>query len=186
MKTDKTNASTVFYVARITLILLAITALVAAALAYVNSVTKEKIDSIAAEKTRNAIASVLPGGGEEIAFAQTDEIVKAVYKGENGYAVLVAPPGFDGAIEMMVGIDPDGCVTNICVISQSETAGLGAVCASQTVAGEQFRAQFSGAEGTVLVKKDGGEIDAITGATVTSRAVAKGVSAALSCVASLR
>lgn len=183
MKTQK-HPSTFFYIARITLILLAITAVVAAALAYVNSVTKPIIDRLNAQKTQQAIASVLPGGGDEIDFPETPG-VKNVYRGEDGYAVLVAPQGFNAEIELMVGIDTEGNVTRICVISQSETAGLGAVCAAPTSAGEAFRAQFAGCEGTLAVKKDGGEIDAITGATVTSRAVVSGVNAALSCIASL-
>jgi electron transport complex protein RnfG len=59
------------------------------------------------------------------------------------------------------------------------------VAAAATSAGEAFRNQFVGASGSVSVSKDGGEIDAITGATITSRAICVGVNAALDAVAGL-
>ena len=85
---------------------------------------------------------------------------------------------------MMVGVDNDGKVLGISIINQSETAGLGAVAAADTSAGEAFRDQFAGMSGSVSVTKDGGAVDALTGATITSRAVCSGVNAALACVAS--
>ena len=75
---------------------------------------------------------------------------------------------------MMVGIDADGRVAGVSIVSHSETASLGANCTR-----EDFRTQFSGAEGTLAVVKDGGTIEALTGATVTSRAVTSGVNLAL-------
>ena len=85
----------------------------------------------------------------------------------------------------LVKTDFEGNMLGISVIDQSETAGLGAVCAAKTSAGEAFRGQFEGVSGTVAVSKDGGELDAITGATITSRAVCRGVNAALACAANL-
>ena len=181
MKTE----STAKYVLRLAVTLLLITAVVAALLAGVNSITKPIIDQLNAEKTQKAIEAVLPGGGESVDFTDSTGLVSVVYKGESGYAVQVAPVGFDGAITMMVGVDFDGNVLGISVIDQSETAGLGAVCAATTSAGEAFRGQFVGMSGTVTVSKDGGEVDAITGATITSRAVCKGITAALDCVANM-
>ena len=181
MKTE----STVMYVLRLALILLAITSVVAAALAGVNSITAPIIEQLNAEKTQKAIEAVLPGGGDSVAFDDATGLVSVVYKGESGYAVQVAPAGFDGAITMMVGVDFDGNVLGISVISHTETAGLGAVAAATTSAGENFRAGFVGKSGSVSVTKDGGEIDAITGATITSRAVCVGVNAALDCVAGM-
>ena len=180
MKTE----STVKYVARLALTLLLITSVVAIALAGVNQVTAPKIAAMNQQKTQQAIEAVLPGGGEEVAFTDETGLVKAVYRGEAGYAVQVAPGGFNGEVSMMVGIDNAGTVLGISIIKQTETAGLGAVCAAATSAGEQFRGQFAGASGSVAVSKDGGSIDAITGATITSRAVCTGVNAALACIAS--
>ena len=181
MKTE----STAKYVLRLAGTLLLITSVVAALLAGVNSITAPKIAELSAQKTQEAIEAVLPGGGEEVAFTDDTGLVTTVYQGEAGYAVKVAPVGFDSAITMMVGGDTEGNVLGISVIDQSETAGLGAVCAASTSAGEAFRGQFVGMSGEVTVSKDGGQVDAITGATITSRAVCKGVSAALACVANM-
>ena len=85
----------------------------------------------------------------------------------------------------MVGIDNEGKVLGISVVSHTETAGLGAVSAAGTPAGIAFRDQFVGTSGSVSVTKDGGAMDAITGATITSRAICVGVNAALDCVAGL-
>ena len=180
MKTE----STAKYVARLALILFLITAVVALALAFVNKVTAPIIADLNAEKTQKAIEAVLPGGGESVDFPATD-LVSVVYKGEAGYAVQVAPAGFDGPITMMVGVDFDGNVLGISIIKHTETAGLGAVAAATTSAGENFRGNFEGLSGSVAVTKDGGEVEAITGATITSRAVCAGVNAALDCVAGM-
>ena len=176
---------TVRYVLRLTLTLLIITAVVAAALGGVNSITAPKIAQIQAEKIQAAVSQVLPGGGEELeSFSDDTGTVQKVYASETGYAVQVAPAGFAGNITMMVGV-VDGKVSGISVISHTETAGLGAVAAADTAAGESFRQQFADQSGALAVSKDGGTIDAITGATITSRAVTAGVNAALACAEKL-
>ncbi len=177
--------STFQYVLRLALTLLAITAVVAVALAGVNAVTEPRIEAFNQQKLQSAIEQVLPGGGESVPFTDGTGLVSTVYQGEKGYAVEVHPNGFGGSITMMVGVGSDGKVLGISVVSQTETAGLGAVCAAATSAGEAFRGQFVGASGSVAVSKDGGQIDAITGATITSRAVTVGVNAALDCVANM-
>lgn len=182
MKTE----STVKFVLRLALTLLAITSVVAACLAGVNAVTAPKIAELNARKTQEAIEAVLPGGGE-LAGSWTDStgLVSKVYESETGYAVEVLPSGFDNTITMMVGVDKAGQVLGISIISHTETAGLGAVSAAKTAAGEAFRGQFVGMSGDVAVTKDGGDVDAITGATITSRAICAGVNAALDCVANM-
>ena len=177
MKTE----STVKYVLRLALTLLAITAVVAAALAGVNSITAPAIAELNAQKTQEAIELVLPGGGEAVEFPET-ALVSKVYASDAGYAVEVTPGGFDNTITMMVGVDKAGSVLGISIISHTETAGLGAVAAAGTPAGEAFRNEFVGATGSVSVSKDGGDVEAITGATITSRAVCVGVNAALEVV----
>ena len=173
------------YVLRLAGTLLAICIVVAAILAAVNSVTAPAIAQLNYEKTQAAIQAVLPGGGSEVDFTDDTGLVSVVYKGEAGYAVQVAPAGFDGPITMMVGIDFEGNVLGISVIKHTETAGLGAVAAAKTSAGETFRGYFVGQSGSVAVSKDGGSVEAITGATITSRAVCVGVNAALDCVAKM-
>ena len=181
----KTNESLVKYVLRLAGTLFLITFVVAAALAGVNSITAPKIEQLTYEKTQEAVSAVLPGGGDTVDFTDETGLVLEVYQGEAGYAVKVAPVGFDSAVTMMVGVDFDGNVLGISVIDHSETAGLGAVAAASTSAGEAFRGQFVGMSGTVSVTKDGGEVEAITGATITSRAVCVGVNAALECVGNM-
>ena len=171
------------YILRLTVTLLLITAFVAAALAGVNAITKDKIAAIQREKADQAMKEVLPGYDGFTACGFTGSAnVKNVYLPQNGdgsaYVVEVAPAGFGGQILMMVGIE-NGKVTGVSIVSQTETAGLGAVIADKTEKGSDFRGRFVGLEGTVQVDKDGGQIQAITGATITSRAVAQGVTDAL-------
>jgi electron transport complex protein RnfG len=178
--------NSVKYILRLALTLLAITAVVAAALAAVNAVTEPIIQAQTAKKTQAAIEAVLPGGGEKLEqFTDETGLVQAVYASETGYAVQVAPAGFDGEIVMMVGVSKSGTVLGIDVISHTETAGLGAVAGADSAKGEAFRQQFVGQSGELAVDKDGGQIDSLTSATITSRAVVKGVNAALACVAKL-
>ena len=183
MKTE----SNVMYVLRLAVTLFLIAAVVAGALAGVNAVTKPIIDAYNEAKTQQAIEAVLPGGYDEqiTDYADASGIVSKVYKGANGYALEVLPGGFDNTITMMVGVDFEGKVLGISVVSHTETAGLGAVAAENTSKGEAFRGQFVGMSGSVAVSKDGGQLDSITGATITSRAVCAGVNAALACVASM-
>ena len=175
----------VVYILRLALTLLAITAVVAAALAGVNTVTAPAIAELNAQKTQQAIELVLPGGGEQLSDIPAVDLVSKVYASETGYAIEVTPGGFDNTITMMVGVDKAGSVLGISIIKHTETAGLGAVAAASTPAGENFRGQFVGASGSVAVTKDGGQMDAITGATITSRAVCAGVNAALECAAKM-
>ena len=171
------------YILRLTVTLLLICAAVAAVLALVNSITKEPIAAIQAQKTQDAIAVVLPGAGdvEMLPLSGDTGIVNAVYVSDDGYAVEVAPAGFDGEITMMVGVS-DGTVTGISVISHTETPGLGAVAAADNAKGEAFRGQFAGQSGELSV---GNQIDGMSGATITSKAVTAGVNAALAYVANL-
>ena len=183
----KQNESIVMYVLRLAGTLLLITAVVAAALAGVNAITAPVLDELNVAQTQEAISMVLPGGfdSELSDFNDATGIVSKVYQGANGYAVEVGPGGFDNTITMMVGIDNEGKVLGVSVVSHTETAGLGAVAAAETPKGIAFRDQFVGAAGAVSVTKDGGTMDAITGATITSRAICVGVNAALDCVAGL-
>lgn len=195
--------NTFLYVLRLALTLLAITAVMAAALAGVNRITKEKIRANTQEKRDLAVKAVLPDAPYIL-----DDIDHAEYRLKKefpedivgAYRAMTAPlscliekcghptgqvalevvvSGFDGEITMMVGIDKGGEVLGISIISHTETAGLGAVAAAENARGQAFRDQFIGTSGQVAVTKDGGEIDAITGATVTSRAVTEGVNRAL-------
>lgn len=165
------------YILRLTLTLLLITAVTAALLGVVNLLTAERIDVLDREKAEKAMREVL-AADSYTELAVDAEGVSALYRAdENGYVVRVSTNGFGGAIDMMVGVAPDGTVTGISIVSHSETASLGANCTR-----EDFRSQFVGADESVAVTKDGGQIEALTGATVTSRAVANGVKLAVETV----
>ncbi len=170
---------------RLTLTLLLISAVVAAALAGVNAITEPKIQEIKDQKVADAIAAVLPGTPEEnpdLIARDTTGTVQMVWQSDAGYAVQVAPNGFGGEIVMMVGVDFHGNVLGIDIVSHAETAGLGDTAAADNAKGQAFRTQFVGKTGELAVSKDGGEIDAITSATITSRAVTAGVNAAIGIV----
>ena len=173
-------------------ILCAITLVVALALGAVNAVTAGPIAEQNAQKIKDSLENVMPGAeSERIDVPEgttvttetknaTSVTILSAYKmtkdgADAGYCVEVGPTGFGGAVDTMVGIDSDGKVTGISVISAaSETPGLGARSTEP-----EFQAQFADQVGTeVAVAKDGGSIDALTGATITSRAVSEGVVAA--------
>ncbi len=175
--------STFLYILRLALTLLLITGFVGAALAGVNAITAPVIAQITAQKTQAAIEAVLPGGGEAlIGYTDPTGLVQAAYGSDTGYAIQVAPKGFGGEIVMMVGVDKDGKVLGIDIISHAETAGLGDVAASSSTKGEAFRGQFPENDAPFAV---GTNIDAITSATITSKAVTAGVNAAVEFVKSL-
>ena len=187
--------SNALYILRLAATLLAICAAVALALAGVNSITKDRIAAIQAEKTQKAISEVLPGvsGVEEIPFTDESGLVRKVYQAKYpashfelemfpDYAVEVTPAGFGGDITLMVGVNRSGKILGISIISHTETAGLGAVAGANSAKGQAFRDSFIGLFGPVAPSKDGGEADTITGATITSRAICDGVNAAVACV----
>ena len=179
--------SNVMYILRLTLTLLIICAVVAGILAAVNSITAPIIAKAKEAKTQEAISAVLPGGNAvEVPYSpEGDSIVTKVYQNEKGYAVQVAPSGFGGAISMMVGVDNDGKVLGISIISHAETPGLGAVAAAGTDKGVAFRDQFAGLVSGITIGGGENQIDALSGATISSQAIVDGVNAALECVKNL-
>ena len=171
------------YVLRLTVTLLLITGVVAAALAGVNAITKDSIAANQLKKTQDALAAVLPNthGLQQLPLSGEAGIVQEVYTAGGNYAVKVAPSGFGGDVTMMVGI-VDGAVSGISVISHAETPGLGALAAAKNAKGDAFRSQFVGQSGELSV---GNQIDALSGATITSNCVVAGVNAALAYVANV-
>ncbi len=130
-----------------------------------------------ADFSEERAAAVLAGTD----YAEDDSIVgcvEALDASGNllGYVVSVTShKGFGGDITFSVGINVDGSVNGIAFTSISETAGLGMKAKDAA-----FKDQFAGSfDGTLAVTKDGGTIDAISGATITSRAVTNGVNAAI-------
>lgn len=169
---------------KISLILFIITALAAAILAGVNGVTAPLIAKNEQEKQSQAMEKVVPGA-ENFEETENDAIFIGKSGGEIlGYAVISEPQGYGGKISMVVGVDPEGTVLGVDIISQSETAGLGANCEK-----DEFKEKFVGKTAGVEVIKGGAtgnQIDAISSATITSKAVTDGVNQAIELVEKYR
>ncbi len=170
----------------LSLVLLIISVVVAGLLSFTNSVTKDKIAENLRLQQDQAKQEVCAYADEFRDLNYSDGNVKSVFcamKDETlqGWCINVVPSGYGGAIDMMVGVNLDYQVTGVKVISNSETAGLGAKCTD-----DGFRSQFEGKTDTVKVIKNGtpqdDEIVAITGATITSKAITSGVKEAISAV----
>ena len=181
METTK-KASPANYYVRIIGTLFLIAAVVAVLLALVNKVTKPTIAQHAAEKKAAAMEVVMPGVAdyEVLEVPEGMKDVKELLLAKNGageilgYCVQTGTNGNDGEIGLMVGIGADGAVTKVSILSQKETM--------YTNKHGELIARFDGKSGSVALKNDGGDIDAISGATITSRAVTKGVNSALAAV----
>ena len=179
----------------LSLVLLIISVVVALLLAFTNSITKDKIAENTLKEQNAAKQEVLVGATyfTEVEVAEKEDIVQAVFEGKDGngdligWCVNVTPFGYGGALDLMVGIHPDGTVSGVKLVSHSETAGLGAKAAEPA-----FSDRFKGkpADGSIGVIKSGepkdNEIVALSGATVTSKAVTKGVNAASVAVSSIK
>lgn len=148
--------------------------------------TKEPIDAAAAEKTQRAVAQVLPAfeKASERDFVEVYGKDFPYYKACEadgslaGYAIESTVVGFGGNLTLMVGVTPDRVVYNTSVLSHSETPGLGAKCTSDAKFMEQWKG-FDPSVKKLVVKKDGGDVDAITASTITSRAYTLAVENAL-------
>lgn len=118
--------------------------------------------------------SLLPGSTSftEEAYEGEDANIKAVYRADNGCVIMTSTYGYAGDLVMLIGVDNDGDVKGVVVREMSETYGLGANALSDV----DFLEQFLWTEGDAEV---GTNVDAITGATVTSKAVARSVNSAV-------
>ena len=141
-------------------------------------ITKAPIEAAAAAKTQAAVAQVLPHF--ETLEYNADAHYYTAKDGEAvvGYAIESTVVGFGGPLSLMVGVTVDGVVYNTSVLSHSETPGLGAKCSTDAKFVDQWRG-FDPAVKKLSVKKDGGDVDAITASTITSRAYTLAVENAL-------
>lgn len=154
-------------------------------LGYVNQITLAPKAKVAAERKIQALQAVLPPFDNDlmrdvVKFKSPDsadsiEIYKATQKGViQGYAMMgTSEKGFSGTVKTMIGFKPDGSIHNIVVLEQKETPGLGTKMKEA-----KFIKQFLGKNPTTFnlkVKKDGGQVDALTGATISTRAFSETV-----------
>lgn len=168
-------------------VLFSITLIASAGVGAVNMITVEPIAAAKAAATEAALGVVLPAfdktESEELTI---DEMPIVVYTATNagqtvGYAVeTMTKSGFSGVVKLMVGFLPDGTINNVNVLQQAETPGLGTKMCDE---GNPLLAGVKGKQGTATfrVSKDGGEVDALTAATISSRAYLDAVNRA--CVA---
>ena len=191
------------YIATLTVRLFATCMVVALLLGLVNMVTLPNITARKKAATDAALKQVVENpdnsdfsdalelSGDMTAAATgagaTLSALYAVTEDESpaGYAFTVVASGSQGNIEMMVGVDEADVVTGVSIVSNSETPGIGSKVMSNepTASGTPVLDQFIGKspeDGTLTV---GGNIDAISGATVSSRGVTAGVNAALAVAA---
>ena len=167
---------------RLGAILFLITAIAGCCLGVVYESTKDVIADKKEAVNQKAYAKVLPDAGAltKLEVQPDQKAVLEVYRAENGgFAMKVMGTGYGGDMELAVGIDANGNVTGVSIISHGETPGLGAKATEA-----DFIDQYSGknAEETLIVVKGDAaenEISAISGATITSRGVTGGVNEAL-------
>ncbi len=176
---------------KLALTLFLITAIASLCLAVTNYVTADTIAERNEQSNIQARQQVLAEADrfEEVhdvqAIAQQAgadaSIVTEAYQGFNGnetvgYTIKTTPNGYGGAIEVLTGIDMEGKITGVTILSQSETAGLGAK-ATEPAFKDQYTGKDSSEDLTVIKNGEasGNQIVAITGATITSDAVTDGV-----------
>ena len=183
------------FIGRVAGTLTAICLVVAALLGGVNAITADKIEAINLANTEASLRAVAGGADEframELTGAMTaaassqggklTEAYEIVSAGEViGHAFKVVASGSQGNIEMIVGVDGDVGVIGVSIVSNKETAGIGSKVMENNAlpSGVGVLDQFFGMSGagTLTVGKN---VDAISGATVSSKGVTKGVNAAL-------
>jgi electron transport complex protein RnfG len=170
---------------RLALVLTLITAGAGLILSMVEAVTREPIAEQRRQEMLRALQAVLPPADNspdedtvELVVGQDKrgrDVMRKFFRGRkdgqlSGLAFkVVAPDGYSGNIDVMVGIDPSGTVVGIEILSHNETPGLG-----DKIAFPEYKKTFAGKNldnADWRVKKDGGEFDQITGATISPRAV---------------
>lgn len=151
-------------------------------LAGTNMITAEKIAQNAVETEKISRMVVLPEGKDysEVVTLE-NSITYCIGKNESGeevgYVFTSGAKGYGGTVSVMVGVDMNGEITGVEILSHSETPGLGANATK-----DDFKARFVGKSGQLVVDKnsnDGQNIQAITAATITSKAVTGAVNAVL-------
>jgi len=148
---------------------------------WTDSITKDKIEEQKEQEIQSMLKEMFPSMSE---YTFEDDIYTIYSDGAGvGYAFLAVGKGYGGDIDILIGLEDETTIKGITIISQSETPGLGS-----RIAESSFAIKFAGLNiGDVALKQDGGEIDGITGATISSGAVVDAVrTTAMEKVKSLR
>ena len=148
---------------------------------WTDSITKDKIEEQKEQEIQSMLKEMFPSMSE---YTFEDDIYTIYSDGAGvGYAFLAVGKGYGGDIDILIGLEDETTIKGITIISQSETPGLGS-----RIAESSFAIKFAGLNiRDVALKQDGGEIDGITGATISSGAVVDAVrTTAMEKVKSLR
>lgn len=167
--------------------------LCSAVLGVVYAVTYDPIQAAAKKALEESIGKVLPSGGDlsEVCEAELDGVKYQYYESVAdsvtlAYAVKSSTVGFGGPLTVMVGVLADGTVYNTSVLECNETPGLGAKCTTDPKFLANWNYESRQQNGKKLenikVTKDGGDVDAITASTITSRAYSLAVANAVALV----
>ncbi len=160
-----------------------ISLVIALMLSLTNMLTKDKIAENQLKAEEAAVEKVVPIPGREILSVEQDENKQGVRvittnSGDKYYAVTAAGKGYGGDVVLMVGLDGDYKVVGLTILEMSETPGLGS-----NAENESFLTQFVGKGSDLVIKKGvtnpATEVEAISGATITSNAVREGVANAI-------
>ena len=166
------------------IVLTLISVIAAGALAYVNKITAGPIEENKARTLAEGINTVLGVSGAQVQETKTVQDANGndviIYATDKGVAVqAIDPNGFGGKLSVLVGFDDEGAIKGYTVLEHAETPGLGAKAGSWFQKGE--KGDIIGknpGQKELTVSKDGGEVDAITASTITSRAFLRAVNVA--------
>jgi len=156
------------------IVLLTVVVLVSVALLMaLNSITAPVIEAQRKAEIIELLEDIFP---QMTDFSYENEVYHILEDGqEAGYAFIASGSGYGGQISIMVGLDGDLTIKDVSIISHTETPGLGS-----RVTEEDFTSQFEGlALQDIALSKNGGQIDAITGATISSEAVVSAIREAM-------
>ena len=165
------------------IVLTSIAVIAGLALGYVNSVTEEPIRLIKEQQLSDGIKAVLAADELTVEATDTLENGSVIYRTDKGVAVQSTDPnGFGGKLTVLVGFDSEATIQGYRILETAETPGLGAK-ADQWFQKDQKGKKsniigMSPAKNNMTVSKDGGEVDAITASTITSRAFLRAVNMA--------
>jgi len=136
---------------------------------WTDSITEDKIEEQKEQQIQSMLKEMFPSMSE---YTFEDDIYTIFSDGAGiGYVFLAVGKGYGGDIDILIGLEDETTIKGITIISQSETPGLGS-----RIAESSFASKFAGLNiGDVALKQDGGQIDAITGATISSEAVVDAV-----------
>jgi len=166
-------------------VLLAICVVITAALGFTNKLTAPKIAVLEKQSQEETMRKIIKADSYPAKILEKEEAAVTYYEAMTdsetvGYIFITSAKGYGGDVSVMTAVLPDGKVHGVDILDASnETPGLG-----QNVTKEAFYGRYAGLSGELTVVKNGadkslGQVDAVTGATISSRAVTKAVNEAL-------